>query len=133
MTIINNCNNYKTSIAPISSERIELSSASSIRDGQTYIPDAVQSSSTHDQMECKKTMLFDDLKCSGNEFQRVGTATEKAWVLTLGTDNKWKPDERSSLIYLFWWLIGKLFCMLTFLEYSSLVWDIVDLIWMYRE
>ena len=34
-------------------------------------------------------------------FQKVGTATEKArvpvWVLTLGTDNKWKPDERSSL------------------------------------
>jgi len=46
-------------------------------------------------------MLFDDLTCSGSEFQRLGTATEKArvpvWVLTLGTDNKWKPDERSSL------------------------------------
>ena len=36
-----------------------------------------------------------------SEFQRVATATEKvrvsAWVLTLRTDNKWKPDERSSL------------------------------------
>ena len=46
-------------------------------------------------------MLFDDLTCSGNEFQKVGTATEKAWipalVLTLGRDNKWKPDERSCL------------------------------------
>jgi len=46
-------------------------------------------------------MLFDDLICSESEFQRVGTATEKAWVpgriLTLGTYNKWKPDERSSL------------------------------------
>ena len=46
-------------------------------------------------------MLFDDVTCLGCEFQRIGTATEKAWVpawvLTLGTDNKWKPDERSSL------------------------------------
>jgi len=46
-------------------------------------------------------MLFDDLSCSESEFQRVGTPTEKArvpgWVLTLGTDNEWKPDERSSL------------------------------------
>jgi len=46
-------------------------------------------------------MLFDDLTYSESEFQRVGTSTEKwrvpAWVLTLGTDNKWKPDERSSL------------------------------------
>jgi len=49
----------------------------------------------------KETMLFDDLTSSESEFQRVGTATEKArvpaWVLTLGTDSKWKPDERSSL------------------------------------
>ena len=41
-------------------------------------------------------MLSDDLTCWGSEFQRVGTATEKAtvsvWVLTLGTDNKWKPE-----------------------------------------
>jgi len=36
-------------------------------------------------------MLFDNLTCSESEFQRV------AWVLTLGTDNKWKPDEQSSL------------------------------------
>jgi len=46
-------------------------------------------------------MLFDDLTCSGSEFQRVGTATEKAWiptwVLTLGTDNNEKPDIQSSL------------------------------------
>jgi len=46
-------------------------------------------------------MLFGDLTCSESEFQREGTATVKAWVpawvLTLGTDNKWKPDERSSL------------------------------------
>jgi len=46
-------------------------------------------------------MLFTNLTCSGSEFQRVGTATEKvpvpAWVLTMETDNKWKPDERSSL------------------------------------
>jgi len=36
-------------------------------------------------------MLFDDLACSESEFQRVGTATEKArvpaWVLTQGTEN----------------------------------------------
>jgi len=46
-------------------------------------------------------MIFDDLTCPWREFQWVGTATEKArvsaWVLTLGTVNKWKPDERSSL------------------------------------
>ena len=46
-------------------------------------------------------MFFDDLTCTGSEFQTVGTATEKArvpaWVLTLRTDNKWKPDERNSL------------------------------------
>ena len=46
-------------------------------------------------------MLFDDSACSESEFQRVGTATEKArvpvWVFTLGTDNKWKPDKRISL------------------------------------
>jgi len=37
-------------------------------------------------------MLFDDLTCLGSEFQRVGTATEKAGVaagvLALGTNNK---------------------------------------------
>jgi len=41
-------------------------------------------------------MLFDDLTCSESEFQRVGTATEKArvpgWVLTLGRDKKLKPE-----------------------------------------
>jgi len=41
-------------------------------------------------------MLFDDLTRLGSEFQRLGTAAEKArlpaGVLTLGTDNKCKPD-----------------------------------------
>ena len=40
-------------------------------------------------------------KYSGSDFQRVGTGTETArvpaLVLTLETDNKWKPDERSSV------------------------------------
>jgi len=40
-------------------------------------------------------MLFGDLTRSESEFQRVGTTTEKAWlpawVLTLETDQKWKP------------------------------------------
>jgi len=31
----------------------------------------------------KETMLYDDLTCSGNEFQRVGTATEKT------SENRW--------------------------------------------
>ena len=52
------------------------------------------------------TMLFDDVRRSESEFQRVGTATEKApvpaWVLNLGTDNKRKPDERSSLSLIGW-------------------------------
>ena len=43
-------------------------------------------------------MLFDYLINMFNEWvQRVGAATEKArmpaWVLKLGTDSKWKPDE----------------------------------------
>jgi len=46
-------------------------------------------------------MLFDGLTCSESEFQVVGTTTERArvpsWVLTLRTDNKWKPDKQSSL------------------------------------
>jgi len=49
----------------------------------------------------KATILFDDLKYSGDEFQRVGAAAGKgqvpAWALTLGTDNKWKLDEWSVL------------------------------------
>jgi len=40
----------------------------------------------------ERTMLFDDITCSGSEFQRVGTTTEKArvptWALTKGKDNK---------------------------------------------
>jgi len=46
-------------------------------------------------------MLFDDLTYLESEFQRVGTTTEKArvpaYVLTLGIDNNWKPDKRSTL------------------------------------
>jgi len=38
----------------------------------------------------KETMLFDHLTCSESEFQKVGTATEKArvpaWDLTLGKE-----------------------------------------------
>jgi len=49
----------------------------------------------------EESMLFDDLTSSESEFQRVGTTTEKArlpaWVVTLETDNKWKPDEWSYL------------------------------------
>jgi len=55
------------------------------------------------QMVTERNMLFDDLTSSESKFQRVGTATEKAWVptpvLTLETDNKWKSGERSSLGY----------------------------------
>jgi len=39
-------NNYKTSIAPISAKRIELSGAPSGGVGQTHSPDTMQSSST---------------------------------------------------------------------------------------
>ena len=49
-------------------------------------------------MSNNNNKLFDDITYPESEFQRVGTATEKArvsaWVLTRGTDNKWK---RSSL------------------------------------
>ena len=45
MVIINN-NNYKTSIAQISSKRIKLSGAPSTWVGQTHSPDMMQSSST---------------------------------------------------------------------------------------
>jgi len=43
MTIFNN---YKTSIAPISSKRVELSGAPSGGVGQTHSPGTMQSSST---------------------------------------------------------------------------------------
>ena len=43
----------------------------------------------------------DDLRCLGSEFQRVVAATKKTrvpvWVLTLVTNNKWKPDELRTL------------------------------------
>jgi len=49
----NNINNYKTSIAPISSKRIELSDAPSTGVGQTHSQGTMQSSSTNDWMEWK--------------------------------------------------------------------------------
>jgi len=49
----NNNNNKKTSIAPISPRRIELSGAPSTGVGQTHSPSTMQSSSTNDQMEWK--------------------------------------------------------------------------------
>jgi len=46
-------NNYETSIAPISSKRIEISGAPSTGVGQTHSPGKMQISSTNDQMEWK--------------------------------------------------------------------------------
>jgi len=51
--IINDIYNYKTSIAPISSKRIELSGTPGTRVGQTHSPGTLQGSSTIDQMEWK--------------------------------------------------------------------------------
>ena len=81
---------------PISLKSIEVSGAPSTGVGQTHSPSIMQGSSTNDQMEWKlrisksdnvrfqkvteKMMLFDDFTCPWSEFQRVGTATEKAWV-----------------------------------------------------
>jgi len=48
-----NNNNYKTSIAPISSKRMKLSGAPSTGFGQTHSPGTMQSSSTNDQMARK--------------------------------------------------------------------------------
>jgi len=48
----------------------------------------------------KETMLFDDFKCSRSELQSRDNNWKTrmpAYVLTLGTDNKWKPDEWSPL------------------------------------
>jgi len=49
----------------------------------------------------KETLLFDVLTCLVSEFQRGENATGKArvvaYVLTLGTGSKGKPDERSPL------------------------------------
>ena len=47
----NNNNNYKTSIAPISSKKFELSGQPSTGVGQTHSPGTMQSSSTNDQLE----------------------------------------------------------------------------------
>ena len=46
-------NNYKTSIAPLSSKRIELSGAPSGGIRKTHSPGKMQYSSTNDQMERK--------------------------------------------------------------------------------
>jgi len=47
----------------------------------------------------KETMLFDDLTYLGSEFQTVGTTNKtvpvSASVLTLGANDKGKPDELS--------------------------------------
>jgi len=94
----NNINNYKTSIAPISSKRIELSGAPTTGVGQTHSSGMMQSSSTMIRWqgnlgrvsksewlgfktvtERKETMLFDDLTFSERDFQRVGTATKKSY------------------------------------------------------
>ena len=49
--VYNNNNNYKTSIAPISSKRIELSGTPSTEVGQTHSPGTMQGSSTIDGKE----------------------------------------------------------------------------------
>jgi len=90
----NNNNNYKTSIAPISSKIIELSGAPSTGVGKTHSPGTMQSSSTMIRWQGnlgrisesekvsflsrgrKETMLFDDFTRLESYFQRVGTATE---------------------------------------------------------
>ena len=102
-----NINNYRTSIAPISSKRIELSGAPSTGVGQTHSGkfnnnDQMEGKLRKDKRVWKGEFSNDDgKKASGSEFQRVGTATENArgpaCVLTLRIDNKWKPDEYSPL------------------------------------
>jgi len=110
--LIINTNNYKTSIVPIFSKWIELrgirsadtgtmeSSSTMIR-WQVHLGTISKSENMSFQMVTERILLFDDLTCSESEFQRVGTATEKeqvpAWVVTLGTDNKWKPNDWSYL------------------------------------
>jgi len=92
----NNNNNYKTSIAPISSKRIKLSGAPSTGVGQTHSPGMMRSSSTtirwkgnlgrisesekmSFQMVMERNYVISWLlTCSESDFQRVGTATEKA-------------------------------------------------------
>ena len=48
-----------------------------------------------------KEMLPGDLTLTGSEFHKVGAATEKArvpaFVLTLGTESKSEPDDRSCM------------------------------------
>ena len=48
-----------------------------------------------------KALFLGDFTLSGSEFQRVGAATEKArvpaFVLTLSTESKSEPDDRSCL------------------------------------
>ena len=51
--VINNINNYNTSIVSISSKRIELSGAPRTRAGQSHSPGTMLSSSTNDQMKWK--------------------------------------------------------------------------------
>ena len=89
----NNYNNNNTSIAPISSKRIELSGAPSTGVGQTLCLSTMQCSSTmirwkgtlrKDKRVWKgefsngdgKKLLFNNLTCSESEYQRVGTGME---------------------------------------------------------
>ena len=59
----NNINNYKTSIAPISSKRIELSGTSSTEIGQIRSLGTMQGSATSDQVEWK--LRKDKQACKG--------------------------------------------------------------------
>ena len=110
--------NYKTSIAPISLKRIELSGAPSTGVWQTHSLDTMQSSSTMIRWQGNLGMIS---KSEKESFQMLMEINYPIWwlnmfmewipksmvstwkimspsmSLTLGTDNKWKPHERSSL------------------------------------
>ena len=66
--VYNNNNNYKTSIAPISSKRIELSGELSTGVGQTHSPGTMQSSSTMIRL---KGILLRISECERVSFQMV--------------------------------------------------------------
>ena len=111
-------NNYTTSIAPISSKWIEFSGVPSTGVWQTHSPGTMQSSSAMIRWKENFGRVSESEKVS---FQMVTERNYATWwlnmfrewisksrgsnwkstspsmSLTLETDNKWKPDERSSL------------------------------------
>ena len=82
-----NYNNYKTSIVPISSKRIEVSGAPSTGVGQIHSLGTMQGSSTIIRWKGNLGRISESEKVS---FQMVTESQYEFILLTLGTDYNYK-------------------------------------------